>query len=106
MDFTAADIIALGAAAIGALTGIGGIITAVNARREAAKAADAALKAQHEATRIANEAARLQALEWTGQYFDGVRDWSEQVVSAISALILCKILRTIRCEPHIGTMHE
>lgn len=94
MEFTTADCIALVAAIIGALSGLGGIFTAVNARKEAARSANEALKAQHEAleaqneaTRIANEAARLQALEWTGQYFEGVREWSEEVVASISTLI-------------------
>jgi hypothetical protein len=87
MDLSTADLIALSAALIGALAGIGGIVTSVNARRQAEEAAEDALKAQQEATRLAKEVARLQALDWTDQFFAAVREWSEDVVDSIARCI-------------------
>lgn len=73
MTFSSADIVSLIGAGLGLATGIGSIIVAVKARREAADAA--------------RETTRLQALDWATQYFEGVRDWSEEVVGNISTLI-------------------
>lgn len=76
--------IAIAAAMISGLSAIAAIYSSVKARQQAKDASNSATAMQIEATRISEESRSLQALEWTTQYFEGVRQWADIVVLRMS----------------------
>ncbi|MEL6412325.1 MAG: hypothetical protein AAFQ38_18200 [Pseudomonadota bacterium] len=54
------------------------------ARKDALKAAQSEENTSQRARKIAEEANRLQALDWSMQYFEGVRTWADDVTLAIT----------------------
>ena len=65
------------------------------ARLDARAAHKSASEAQSEANRVAQDATELQALEWTSQYFDGVRRWGDEVTLVISEAMHLSRIRDV-----------
>ena len=78
------DYVPIIAAVVSGLAAIGAIVSGRYARRSAETANVAALDAQNEANRITSETNSLQALDWTSQYFEGVRQWANEVAFAMT----------------------
>ncbi len=102
---TTSDYIAIAGATISGLAAIAAIASGAKARSDAQKANRSAAAAQAEANRMATEAARLQALDWTSQYFSDVRIWGSEATDAISDLIHLALIRddTTRQEKWFAT---
>ncbi len=81
------DYISIAAVFVSGLAAIAAIVSGQRARKDAERANKSALDAQGEANRVATEATRLQALEWTSQYFSDVRAWGDECSNAISEAI-------------------
>ena len=84
---TMSDYISFAGVLIAAITAIGAIVSTRNTRKQVGEASRTAKEAERKSQELAEETARLQALDWTTQYFEGVRAWASTATDTISELI-------------------